>query len=254
MSHALHGPAAAAPGTGSDVLLEVRNLSVAYGPVRALEAVSLTVRAGEIVALLGANGAGKTSLLRAISGLAPVTGGTVSLAGRDLRALPADRIVAAGVAHAPEGRRIFPGMTVLENLQTGAYLERDAARVRRQAGRMFDYFPVLRDRQAQRAGTLSGGEQQMLAVARALMSSPRLLLLDEPSLGLAPLVIGQIFALIRQINRDEGISILLVEQNASEALAHAARAYVLENGRLTLNGAAADLRRDPRIRAAYLGL
>jgi branched-chain amino acid transport system ATP-binding protein len=235
-------------------MLEIKDLAVAYGPVQALAGVSLEVGAAEIVALLGANGAGKTSLLRAISGLAPVTAGEIRFGDTDLRALTPDRIVAAGIAHAPEGRRIFPDLTVLENLQIGAYLVSDPSAVRATMDQLLGYFPLLRERQRQRAGTLSGGEQQMLAVARALMSSPRLLLLDEPSLGLAPLLVEQIFDLIRQINRDRRIAILLVEQNANEALAHADRAYVLENGRLTLSGKADALRRDPRVRAAYLGL
>lgn len=235
-------------------MLNVRELSVAYGPVQALTGVSLEVKAGEIVALLGANGAGKTSLLRAVSGLAPIAAGSITFCGQELRGLRPDRIVAAGLAHAPEGRHIFPDLTVIENLQLGGYLVKEESQQAARMTHMFAYFPVLKDRLLQRAGTLSGGEQQMLAVARALMSSPRLLLLDEPSLGLAPLLVEQIFKLIRQINREDGLAILLVEQNANEALLHADRGYVLENGRLTLSGAAAELRRDPRIRAAYLGL
>lgn len=235
-------------------MLKIRDLTVAYGPVQALTGVSLDVEAGEIVALLGANGAGKSSLLRAISGLAPVVGGSIAFGDCDLRALSPDRVVAAGIAHAPEGRRLFPDLTVHENLLLGAYTVRDRSTIQAATERLFGYFPRLRNRDRQRAGTLSGGEQQMLAVARALMSSPRLLLLDEPSLGLAPLMVEQIFTLIRQINRDAGIAILLVEQNANEALLHADRAYALENGRLTLSGPAAELRRDPRVRAAYLGV
>jgi len=233
-------------------LLEINALSVAYGPVSALSAVSLAVRDREIVALLGANGAGKTSLLRAVSGLAPVTGGDILFQGRDLRRLRPDRIVAAGIAHAPEGRRLFPDLSVHENLLAGAHLVPSPRLIRERLEQMTGYFPVLRDRLRQRAGTLSGGEQQMLALARALMSAPRLLLLDEPSLGLAPLIVDQLFGLVRRINREQGLAILLVEQNANEALTHADRAYVLENGRLTLTGAADTLRRDPRVRAAYL--
>ena len=235
-------------------MLQIRDLAVAYGSVQALAGVSLTVGPGEIVALLGANGAGKSSLLRAISGLAPVTAGEIWFGETNLRTLAPDRIVAAGIAHAPEGRRIFPDLTVFENLQIGAYLVSDPAAVQAGLADMFRYFPVLKERGKQRAGTLSGGEQQMLAVARALMSRPQLLLLDEPSLGLAPLLVEQIFSLIRQINRDWKIAILLVEQNANEALAHADRAYVLENGRLILSGSANELCHDPRVRAAYLGL
>jgi len=233
--------------------LSLREVTVRYGPVMAVEGVSLTVGEREIVALLGANGAGKTSLLRAISGLAPVTGGTILFGERRLDRLKSHEIVAAGVSHCPEGRRVFPDLTVLENLDVGAHLQRDPAVCAANRERAFRYFPILAERRRQKAGTLSGGEQQMLAVARCLMGAPRLIMLDEPSLGLAPMLIDQIFDIIRQMNREEGVAVLLVEQNANEALLHADRGYVLENGRITLSGTAADLARNPRVIEAYLG-
>jgi branched-chain amino acid transport system ATP-binding protein len=233
-------------------MLEVDGLSVAYGERRALEAVSLTVAAGEIVTLLGANGSGKSTTLRAISGLVRPRAGRIRYAGRDLTLLPADAIVAAGIGHVPEGRDIFADFTVLENLQVGAHTVA-AGEVPARLDAAYALFPVLGERRRQRAGTLSGGEQQMLAIARALMSRPRLLLLDEPSLGLAPRLMREIFAVIRRVNRD-GVAVLLVEQNARAALALAARGYVLETGRLVAAGPSAALAVDPRIRAAYLGL
>jgi branched-chain amino acid transport system ATP-binding protein len=234
-------------------MLEVLGAEVAYGPVRALRGASLRVAPGEVVALLGANGAGKSSLLRAVSRLVPLSGGSVVYRGRDLCRTAAHRVVELGIAHCPEGRRIFPDLSVAENLDMGGYTVRDAARLRAARERAYRYFPALAGRGRQKGGTLSGGEQQMLAVARALMSSPQLLLLDEPSLGLAPMVMGQIFDIIRQINREEGVTVLLVEQNANEALLHADRAYVLEQGRITMEGPADELRRDPRVIQAYLG-
>ncbi len=211
-------------------MLEIEGLSVWYGQRRALEGVSLRVREGEIVTLLGANGSGKSTALRAISGLVRPQRGRVVYRGRDLHDVPADAIVAAGIGHVPEGRDVFGDFSVRENAA----------------------FPVLRERQGQRAGTLSGGEQQMLAIARALMARPRLLLLDEPSLGLAPRLVREIFGVIERINRD-GVTVLLVEQNARQALALAARGYVLETGRVAVAGPSAELAADPRIRAAYLG-
>jgi branched-chain amino acid transport system ATP-binding protein len=234
-------------------MLIVSDLVVAYGPVQALKGVSLRVRQGEVVTLLGANGAGKTSLLRAISGLTPAVGGSVVFNGKPIDAVPAHRRVGLGISHCPEGRRVFPDLTVLENLEMGAYSVADAATRRANMDRALRYFPILRERQGQKAGTLSGGEQQMLALGRALMSSPRLLMLDEPSLGLAPMLVDQVFDIVRRINREEGTTILLIEQNANEALLHADRGYVLENGRVTLEGPAADLRRNPHVIAAYLG-
>ena len=233
-------------------VLDVEDVGVAYGQRRALEGVSLSVREGEIVTLLGANGSGKSTMLRTISGLVRPHRGRIRYRGRDLRGLSADAIVAAGIGHVPEGRDVFGDFSVRENLLVGAHTapRRD---VEARLAAAYAAFPVLRERQAQRAGTLSGGEQQMLAIARALMARPRLLLLDEPSLGLAPRLVREIFRVIERINRD-GVSVLLVEQNARRALAVAARGYVLETGRVAVAGASAELAADPRIRAAYLGL
>ena len=233
-------------------MLEVEGLSVAYGQRRALEGVSLQVAEGEIVSLLGANGSGKSTTLRAISGLVRPQRGRVMFRGQDLVRWSADRIVAAGIGHVPEGREIFVDFSVRENLLAGAHLvpRRDVG------GRLeaaWTLFPTLRERRAQRAGTLSGGEQQMLAIARALMTRPRLLLLDEPSLGLAPRLTRDIFRVIERVN-GTGVTVLLVEQNARRALAVATRGYVLETGRVALAGPSAQLANDPRIRAAYLGL
>jgi branched-chain amino acid transport system ATP-binding protein len=225
---------------------------VAYGQRRALEGVSLTVGPGEIVTLLGANGSGKSTTLRAISGLVRPSRGAIRYEGRDLGRAPADAIVAAGVSHVPEGREVFVEFSVLDNLLVGAHTV-PARAVASRLEQAYALFPVLRERRRQRAGTLSGGEQQMLAIARALMTRPSLLLLDEPSLGLAPRLVQEIFAVIRRINA-EGVAVLLVEQNARAALALAARGYVLETGRVVAAGASADLAGDPRIRAAYLGL
>ncbi len=236
-------------------MLNITNLSVAYGPVRALAHVTLHVAAGEIVTLLGANGAGKTSLLRAISGLTPATRGSIQLEGTELTRLPPAQIVRHGLAHCPEGRRIFPELTVAENLDLGAYCRpTDPAAKRANLACAFAYFPVLAERRQQKAGTLSGGEQQMLALGRALMSSPKLLTLDEPSLGLAPRMVDLLFDIIRQINRAQRTTVLLVEQNANEALLHADRGYVLENGQITLSGTATELRGNPCVQAAYLGV
>ena len=232
--------------------LEVSALSVSYGRRRALTDVSLTVEPGEIVTLLGANGSGKSTTLRAISGLVRPAGGTIRWGGRDLGTLAADAIVTAGIGHVPEGRDIFVDFTVLENLLTGAHTV-PSREVPTRLEAAYGLFPVLRERRRQRAGTLSGGEQQMLAIARALMSRPRLLLLDEPSLGLAPRLVVEIFRVIRRVNA-EGVAVLLVEQNARAALAVAARGYVLETGRLVVEGRSEMLATDPRIRAAYLGL
>ncbi|OZI75087.1 ABC transporter ATP-binding protein [Bordetella genomosp. 12] len=233
-------------------MLHIEEMAIAYGPVRALRGVSLHIEQGEIVALLGANGAGKSSLLRGVMGLVPAAGG-LRFAGRDLRGLSTPERVMAGLAMAPEGRQVFTDQTVHENLLLGGYLlRRDKPRVARQIEGYFEMFPRLRERRDQIAGTLSGGEQQMLAIARALMSNPRLLILDEPSLGLAPLVTADIFRGLKRL-REAGTTILLVEQMANQALAIADRAYVLEGGTMTLQGPAGELRRDPRIREAYLG-
>ncbi len=233
-------------------VLELQAVSVWYGKRRALEDVSLTVGAGEIVTLLGANGSGKSTTLRAISGLVRPVRGRILYDGRDITGWPADAVVAAGVGHVPEGREIFAEFTVLENLLVGGHTV-SRARLGERLERAFAVFPVLRERLRQPAGTLSGGEQQMLAIARALVAGPRLLLLDEPSLGLAPLVSREIFRVIERINRD-GVTVLLVEQNARRALRLAGRGYVLETGRVVVSGSSRDLAGDPRIRAAYLGL
>jgi len=233
-------------------MLEIDDLSVAYGQRRALDGVSLTVREGEIVTLLGANGSGKSTTLRAISGLVHPQRGRIVYRGRDLAAASPDAIVAAGIGHVPEGRDIFGEFSVRENLLVGAHTT-PRREVDARLADAYAAFPVLRERQGQRAATLSGGEQQMLAIARALMARPRLLLLDEPSLGLAPRLVLEIFRVIERINRD-GVTVLLVEQNARRALALAARGYVLEIGRVAVSGPSAELAADPRIRAAYLGL
>jgi len=232
-------------------LLEVVDLSVVYGQRRGLDGVSLTVEPGEIVTLLGANGSGKSSTLRAISGLVRASRGHIRWEGRELTRLTADAIVALGIGHVPEGRDIFPEFTVLENLLVGAHTVA-SRQVPSRLEAAYARFPVLAERRRQRAGTLSGGEQQMLVIARALMSRPRLLLLDEPSLGLAPRLVAEIFSVIQAVNAD-GVSVLLVEQNARAALAMAARGYVLETGRLAATGASAELARDLRVRTAYLG-
>jgi branched-chain amino acid transport system ATP-binding protein len=234
-------------------MLELENVQVNYGAVRALKGISLRVEAGEIVCVLGANGAGKSTMLRAISGLVETSGGDIRLEGRNLRGMPPHWIVRRGVVQCPEGRRIFPECTVLENLEMGGYVLPSRNAVRGNIEKVFELFPRLAERRAQLGSTLSGGEQQMLGVARALMSNPRLLLLDEPSLGLAPLIVAQIFDIIQRINR-EGITILLVEQNAHEALHVSHRGYVLETGTILFSGAAADLLKDPRVIEAYLGV
>ena len=234
-----------------DIALAVENLTVSYGDIAAVKGVSFAVKRGEIFTLIGANGAGKSSTLRAISGLRP-HGGAVRLEGRDLRGLAPEAIVAAGLAQVPEGRGIFAPLTVLENLKLGAWTRRDRAGVKEDLERMFTIFPRLRERRDQAGGTLSGGEQQMLALARALMSRARVLVLDEPSMGLAPKLVKEIYAVLRDINAS-GVTLLLVEQNANLALRLAHRAAVLETGRIVLEGASADLLKDPRVREAYLG-
>ena len=233
-------------------MLRLEGVEAGYGDVTAVRAVSLEVRAGEIVALIGANGSGKTTTLRAVSGLLPLRQGRVELDGRRIDGLGPAAIVAAGVAHVPEGRQLFPTMTVRENLELGARTAEGRARRPETLTRVFALFPRLAERQQQLAGTLSGGEQQMVAIGRALMARPRLLMLDEPSLGLAPVVVGTIFANLGAINRD-GLTILLVEQNVLRALRLSHRAYVLENGTITLAGPSPTLLADERIRRAYLG-
>src|SRR5215203_2572101 len=233
-------------------MLTLENVNVFYGGIHALRSVSLTVQAGEVVTLIGSNGAGKSTTLRAITGLVAPASGRIMFEGADITGLPAHRLVARGISMAPEGRGIFANLTVLENLEMGAYLVKDRAQIARDIERGFVLFPRLRERAKQRAGTLSGGEQQMLAIARAMMSHPKLLLLDEPSLGLAPIVCQTIFATIDEI-KATGTTVLLVEQNANAALKHSDRGYVLETGAVTLEGAASAIASDPRVREAYLG-
>jgi branched-chain amino acid transport system ATP-binding protein len=236
-------------------MLELKDVHVRYGSIRALGGVSLRVETGELVALIGSNGAGKSTTLRTISGLLRATQGTISFEGADVTHAPSDRIVALGIAHCPEGRRIFGGLTVAENLRLGGVsrARSQTAAVAEDLEMVLQLFPLLRERLAQAGGTLSGGEQQMLAIARALMSRPRLLLLDEPSLGLAPLMVERIFETIAELKR-QGRTILLVEQNVHQALDVADRAYVLETGRITLDGAADVLRHDPKVEQSYLGV
>jgi branched-chain amino acid transport system ATP-binding protein len=234
-------------------LLELDDVGVHYGKVRALKGVSLTVEEGEIVTLIGANGAGKTTTLGAVSGLLPLASGSVRLAGKDLAPFPVHQRVTLGICQAPEGRHIFPGMTVMENLEMGAYSRKTKrGRLKPDLDRVFDLFPRLAERRGQSGGTLSGGEQQMLAIGRALMAQPRLLLLDEPSMGLAPKLVTQIFEIVSEIN-GQGTTVLLVEQNAAQALQRAHRAYVLEAGTIVRSDTAAALLNDESVRAAYLG-
>ncbi|MFI7049256.1 ABC transporter ATP-binding protein [Streptosporangium sandarakinum] len=233
-------------------MLEISGLDVHYGGVHALRGLSLTVGPGEIVALLGNNGAGKTTTLAAASGLVRPSGGTVVFDGHDVTGGRPHRVTALGLVHVPEGRRVFSTLTVHENLQLGGYLVRDQAEVRRRIDRAYELLPRLAERRTQQGGTLSGGEQQMLAIGRALVTGPRMLLLDEPSMGLAPLVVASVMELIAQINA-EGTAVLLVEQNATAALGIAHRGYVIENGERVLDGPAAELRDDPRVVEAYLG-
>ncbi|MFB9249482.1 ABC transporter ATP-binding protein [Sphaerisporangium melleum] len=232
--------------------LEIDGLDVHYGGVHALRGLTLTVGEGEVVALLGNNGAGKTTTLSAVSGLVRPSAGTVVFMGRDITRARPEAIVRAGLVHVPEGRRVFSTLTVHENLQLGGHLVRDQAELRRRVERVYALLPRLAERRTQQGGTLSGGEQQMLAIGRALVSGPRLLLLDEPSMGLAPLVVASVMDLIRRINA-EGVTVLLVEQNAKAALKIAHRGYVIEDGRCALGGPAAELAGDPRVVEAYLG-
>jgi branched-chain amino acid transport system ATP-binding protein len=235
------------------IALHLENLDVSYGAIQALRGVDVTVNQGEIVTLIGANGAGKSTLLRAASGMVRAKSGRVEFLGEDISRLSIASIVSRGLIHCPEGRRIFANMTVKENLELGAYLRSDKQGIADDYERALAYFPRLRERLAQSAGTLSGGEQQMLAIGRSLMSRPKLLMLDEPSLGLAPILVQEIFRIIVTINAESGTSILLVEQNANQALAVANRAYVLETGTITLSGNAADLKSNPDVQKAYLG-
>jgi branched-chain amino acid transport system ATP-binding protein len=234
-------------------MLEITDLIVSYGAIRALHGVSLRVEAGAIVTLIGGNGAGKTTTLRAISGMVRPRSGTIRFDGRDITGLPPHEVVGLGLAHSPEGRMVFANLTVLENLHMGAYLQRDKAWIASELEFVFHMFPRLRERAEQAAGTLSGGEQQMLAIGRALMSRPRFLMLDEPSLGIAPLLVKEIFGRLVELNRDRKLPILLVEQNANLALEVSHFGYVLETGRVILSGPAQELRSNSEVRNAYLG-
>ena len=238
--------------SSSPPLLEVRKLAVAYGGIQAVKGIDLTVGDGELVCLIGANGAGKTTTLKGICGLLPVRSGTVHYVGADVTGRPAFELVRRGLAMVPEGRGVFGALTIEENLAMGAYARRDRDGVRADVERVFGLFPRLKERRRQTAGTLSGGEQQMLAMGRALMSRPRLLLLDEPSMGLAPLMVQKVFETIVAVSR-EGVTILLIEQNAKLALEVSGRGYVMESGEITLSGPAATMLHDPKVRAAYLG-
>ena len=233
-------------------MLRIEDLFVRYGAIEALKGISLQVAAGEIVTLIGGNGAGKSTLMRAIAGLVKPASGTIAFEGRPIAGIRPHHCVRLGIGHSPEGRLVFGDQSVRDNLMLGAYARDDMDAIATDIDKYFAIFPRLAERQDQQAGTLSGGEQQMLAIARALMSRPKLLLLDEPSLGLAPLIVREVFAVIRRL-REEGVTILLVEQMANLALAVADRAYVIETGRITLEGTGADLLRDERVRSAYLG-
>jgi branched-chain amino acid transport system ATP-binding protein len=234
-------------------MLEIKNLTVGYGAISALQGISLSVPSGRIVTLIGSNGAGKTTTLKAVSGLLKPKSGEILYDGKNIAGLPPHQIVKLGLSQVPEGRMIFANLTVLENLQMGAYLVRDKKVVRRSLEFVYATFPRLQEREPQVAGTLSGGEQQMLAIGRALMARPKFLMLDEPSLGLAPLLVKTIFEKIVEINRQQGITILLVEQNANLALEVSNSGYVLETGKITLQGDSASLRQNPQVKSAYLG-
>lgn len=249
MSHKMHDTP---PEKTQNILLELKNISVNYGGIQALQNINLTINAGEVVSLIGANGAGKSTTLRAISKIVNLRQGQIIYNGRDISRRQPHEVVKLGIAHSPEGRRVLAKQTVLANLELGAYIRSDSAAVKADLEWQFEIFPRLAERRRQLAGTLSGGEQQMLAIARALMSRPKLLLLDEPSLGLAPAIVKEIFAIIQNL-RSTGVTILLVEQNASLALQIADRGYVLEAGNITLTGVASDLLNDDRVRRAYLG-
>jgi branched-chain amino acid transport system ATP-binding protein len=233
-------------------MLKITNLNVYYGAIHALKNVSLEVNDGELVTLIGANGAGKTTTLHSISGLIKASSGTIELDGTDLQKTPANKIINLGLAHVPEGRHVFSQMTVLENLYMGAFIVNDKAKVNESIEKVFAHFPRLKERSKQLAGTLSGGEQQMLATGRALMTNPKMLLMDEPSMGLSPILVGEIFSIIKELH-DDGITILLVEQNAKAALSVADRAYVLETGSISMSGDAKELLADERVKKAYLG-
>lgn len=233
-------------------MLEIENLEVYYGAINALKGISFSVEQGEIIALIGANGAGKTTTLHTITGLIPARSGTIRLNGKDITKTPAHKIVSMGMAHVPEGRRVFAQLSVYENLALGAYTRKNKAEIADSFERVFERFPRLKERRTQSAGTLSGGEQQMLAMGRALMSKPSIILMDEPSMGLSPLYVNEIFDIIREIN-ESGTTVLLVEQNAKKALSMANRAYVLETGKIVLSGDAKELMDNEQVKKAYLG-
>lgn len=233
-------------------MLELKDVNLFYGGIHALKSINLRVEEGEIVTLIGANGAGKSSTLKAISGIEKIKSGEIILNGKEINGLPAEQIVRLGVSHVPEGRRVFSSMSVMENLEMGAYTRKDKLEVKKDFDKVFSLFPRLLERKEQMAGTLSGGEQQMLAIGRALMSKPKLLLLDEPSMGLAPIIVKEIFSIINDINK-EGTTILLVEQNAYMALQAAGRAYIIRNGEIEMEGVAKDLLKNEKIKNAYLG-
>jgi len=235
------------------MMLQVQDINVHYGAIHALKGVTVDVQEGEIVTLIGANGAGKSTTLRALSGMLKPSAGKVCFLDQDITGKPAHRIVQSGISHCPEGRRVFPLCSVRDNLELGAYVRKDKQGIKEDLERIYELFPRLKERLKQQAGTLSGGEQQMLAIGRALMSRPKLLMLDEPSLGIAPILVQEIFRTIKQINETQRMTILLVEQNANLALKIANRAYVLETGKVVLSGSAQQLAEDPRIKAAYLG-
>ncbi len=233
-------------------LLAIDNLEVSYGGIKALQGIDLRVFEGEVVSLIGANGAGKSTTLKAISRIVKPGSGSILFAGKELLSMRPEQVVAAGIAHSPEGRRVLTKLSVEDNLELGAFVTKDKERIRTDIEAQFELFPRLRERRAQLSGTLSGGEQQMLAIARALMSRPKLLLLDEPSLGLAPIIVQEVFRIIDFL-KSTGVTILLIEQNANLALRHSDRAYVLETGRIAMSGAAHELLQDERVKAAYLG-
>ena len=233
-------------------MLEIKNIHVYYGAIHAIKGITITVNDGELVSLVGANGAGKTTILHTISGLLHATSGEILLDGKNLQNVPSNTIINMGLAHVPEGRHIFSRMTVEENLRMGAYIINDAKRISDNMEKVFHHFPRLKERARQLGGTLSGGEQQMLATGRALMTDPKILLMDEPSMGLSPILVNEIFTIIEQLH-NSGITILLVEQNAKKALAVADRAYVLETGKISMSGSAKELAEDDRVRKAYLG-
>jgi branched-chain amino acid transport system ATP-binding protein len=233
-------------------MLELNNVNVFYGAIHALKDISLKIEQGEVVTLIGANGAGKTTTLKAISGMLKPKSGNIKLNGKDISTIDGTDIVKLGISHAPEGRRVFSKMSVMENLELGAYTRNDKAEIKKDYEKVFSLFPRLLERKEQMAGTLSGGEQQMLAIGRALMSRPKLLLLDEPSMGLAPIIVKEIFSIIKNINKD-GTTVLLVEQNANMALQAADRAYIIRNGEIEMEGSAKDFLQDEKVKNAYLG-